>query len=144
MARFKIQDDTGIKKLSSNGGRSQKLLLEYNDNIYKIQICSESHEKQSFGKLSLLNNQNDWTILKVINPKGDYDIDIAYKNNYLKNVFKPIIDDFKKLIKKLSPTIAKEKLSLENLSIVDIMNHLEVAHNALKELSKTDKESQPK
>lgn len=51
MARFKIQDDTGIKELSSNGGRSQKLLLEYNDNIYKIHICSESHEKQSFGKL---------------------------------------------------------------------------------------------
>lgn len=96
---MKILDDSKIRVLHSNGGRNQVILLEHNGILYKINILSESYVSQSYGRLYVLNNNNELTLLKTINPERDYGIDISSRDNYSSNTFDPIINDFKKLIK---------------------------------------------
>lgn len=96
---MKILDNPGIKELKSNGGRNQVMLLEHNGILYKINILSESYESQSYGRLYVLNKNNELTLLKLINPNRDYNIDISYRDSYPSTSFEPIINDFKKLIK---------------------------------------------
>jgi len=99
---MKVIDNSGIKKVHSNGGRIQNILLEHNENTFKIDINSESYEKQSYAKLYVLNSDKKWTLLKAINPLRDYNIDISYRENFSQDSFKSIIQDFKSLIKKLN------------------------------------------
>jgi len=84
-------------KINSNGGVRQDLLLKTSLNLYKIDILSESHEKQSYGKL-YVKDDCGWTLLKNINPKRDYCIDVSYQDKIKKDVFNVIIEDFTDII----------------------------------------------
>jgi len=93
--------NSGIKECSSNGGRKQEILFKTEKNVFKISILSESYTNQSYGSLYILSTDKKWTLLKRINPKTDYRIDISYKNNYDKFAFDPIIKDLKKIAEQL-------------------------------------------
>jgi hypothetical protein len=94
--------NTGIKEIHSNDGKSQEILLKSKKNVFKISILSESYEFQSYGKLYILSTDKKWTLLKKINPKKDYGIELAYKRSYSKNAFEPIINDLTKLAEQLN------------------------------------------
>lgn len=93
-------DDSGIFCVKSNDGKKQNILIEHNNVLYKIEILSESYESQSYGRLLVLTDKNEFNCLKAINPERDYGISLAYRDNYSSNAFERIIKDFESLIKK--------------------------------------------
>lgn len=98
---IEIIDDTGIEKENSNGGRTQTLLMKYNDKYWKLVIHSESYWFQSYIRLYSSQSLENWNLVKQGNPKKDYGLDLSYKNDYKENVFFGIINDYKFLIVKL-------------------------------------------
>lgn len=98
---IELIEDTGIKEIYSNGGRWQNIIFKCKCKClyWKLSILSESYSSQSYIRL-YSGDLNNWTLIKSGNPKKDYGIDIAYRDDYHKDVFKPIIDDYKKLIKR--------------------------------------------
>lgn len=99
---IKLIDDPGIKEKQSNGGRTQTLLFKVGKVFWKLIIHSESYSFQSYIRLYSGDGVNNWIIIKSGNPKKDYNIDIAYHSSYSKLVFNPIIEDYKKIILKMS------------------------------------------
>lgn len=94
-------DNSGIVECYSNSGKKQDILIKsIKGNLYKISILSESYESQSYGNLSI-KDVKGFTLLKQINPKRDYGINLSYSKTYSKDAFKKIISDFKDLIIKI-------------------------------------------
>ena len=98
---IEIIDDTGIEKKNSNGGRTQTLLMKYNDKYWKLVIHSESYWFQSYIKLYSSQSLENWNLVKQGNPKQDYSLDISNRNDYRENIFFGIINDYKFLIARL-------------------------------------------
>lgn len=98
---IEIIDDTGIEMKNSNGGRTQTLLMKYNDKYWKLVIHSESYWFQSYIKLYSSQSLENWNLVKQGNPKQDYNLDISYRNDYRENIFFSIINDYKFLIARL-------------------------------------------
>lgn len=98
---IEVVDDSGIEQEHSNGGRTQTLLMKYNDRYWKLVIHSQSYSFQSYIKLYSSQSLDNWTLIKQGNPKNDYGIDLSYRNDYKENVFYSIINDYKFLIVKL-------------------------------------------
>lgn len=98
--------NTGVVEGYSNGKRTQEIIFKSEKHLYKITICSESYEKQSYAKL-YKKDETGWTVIKAVNPKRDFGIDISYKKNYSQDVFEPIISDFYNLVEKIDkiPTL---------------------------------------
>jgi hypothetical protein len=104
--RFSLKaiKDTGIVKRHSNGGRSQEIIYKnMNGKKFRLLFLSESYDFQSYAKLYMWDEEShQWNIITTANPKRDYNINIAYKNEYSSYAFNPIINDFRKLIKEFS------------------------------------------
>ena len=98
---IEIIDDTGIEKKNSNGGRTQTILMKYNDKYWKLVIHSESYWFQSYIKLYSSQSLENWNLVKQGNPKQDYSLDISNRNDYRENIFFGIINDYKFLIARL-------------------------------------------
>lgn len=98
---IEIIDDTGIEMKNSNGGRTQTILMKYNNTYWKLVIHSESYWFQSYIRLYSSQSLENWNLIKHGNPKKDYDLDLSYRNDYKENVFFGIINDYKLLIVKL-------------------------------------------
>lgn len=98
---IEIIDDTGIEMKNSNGGRTQTILMKYNDKYWKLVIHSESYWFQSYIKLYSSQSLENWNLVKQGNPKQDYNLDISYRNDYRENIFFSIINDYKFLIARL-------------------------------------------
>lgn len=98
---IEIIDDTGIVQENSNGGRTQTILMKYNDTYWKLVIHSESYWFQSYIKLYSSQSLENWNLIKQGNPKRDYRLDISYRSDYKENIFFGIINDYKFLIVKL-------------------------------------------
>lgn len=98
---IEIINDTGIEKKKSNGGRTQTLLMKYNDKYWKLVIHSESYSFQSYIKLYSSQSLENWNLVKQGNPKQDYSLDISNRNDYRENIFFGIINDYKFLIARL-------------------------------------------
>jgi len=106
--KLKTIIDTGIVAYDRNGSRNQKIQIQVNDLLFKIDIHSESYEFQSYARLEILNDEKNWTVLTSNNPKKDFGIDISYQNSYNQNAFKSIINSFESYIKKLVPILEKQ------------------------------------
>ena len=98
---IEIIDDTGIVMKNSNGGRTQTILMKYNNTYWKLVIHSESYWFQSYIRLYSSQSLENWNLIKQGNPKKDYGLDLSYKNDYKENAFFSIINDYKFLIVKL-------------------------------------------
>lgn len=101
--RIKVLDDDGIIEEHSNNGKSQTVLIEYGENLYRIKVHVESYDFQSYAKLWVLDVNKRWTLLKNISPKSEGLVN--FYAPYDQDKFKPIIDKLKALIKKLSKSV---------------------------------------
>ena len=95
-------DDTGIMSTDRNGGRTRTIMYKVNNLFWKLIIHSETYISQSYIKLYSSSTLDNWNLIKIGNPKKDYNIDISYSERFSDNVFDGIIDDYKKLIEKMS------------------------------------------
>ena len=101
--RIKVLDDDGIVEEHSNNGKSQTVLIEYGESLYRIKIHVESYDFQSYAKLYVMDTDKRWTVLKSFQPKT-----MGVTNFYApydKDKFKPMIDKLKEILKKLSKSI---------------------------------------
>ena len=99
---FNLVDDTGIISNDRNGGRTRTVMYKVNNLFWKLIIHSETYISQSYIKLYSSSTLDNWNLIKIGNPKKDYNIDISYSERFSDNVFDGIIDDYKKLIEKMS------------------------------------------
>ena len=99
---FNLLDDTGIMSIDRNGGRTRTIMYKVNNLFWKLIIHSETYISQSYIKLYSSSTLDNWNLIKIGNPKKDYNIDISYSERFSDNVFDGIIDDYKKLIEKMS------------------------------------------
>lgn len=99
---FNLVDDTGIMSTDRNGGRTRTIMYKVNNLFWKLIIHSETYISQSYIKLYSSSTLDNWNLIKIGNPKKDYNIDISYSERFSDNVFDGIIDDYKKLIEKMS------------------------------------------
>ena len=99
---FNLVDDTGIMSTDRNGGRTRTIMYKVNNLFWKLIIHSETYISQSYIKLYSSSTLDNWNLIKNGNPKKDYNIDISYSERFSDNVFDGIIDDYKKLIEKMS------------------------------------------
>ncbi len=99
---FNLLDDTGIMLTDRNGGRTRTIMYKVNNLFWKLIIHSETYISQSYIKLYSSLTLDNWNLIKIGNPKKDYNIDISYSERFSDNVFDGIIDDYKKLIEKMS------------------------------------------
>ena len=99
---FNLLDDTGIMSIDRNGGRTRTIMYKVNNLFWKLIIHSETYISQSYIKLYSSLTLDNWNLIKIGNPKKDYNIDISYSERFSDNVFDGIIDDYKKLIEKMS------------------------------------------
>ena len=99
---FNLVDDTGIMSTDRNGGRTRTIMYKVNNLFWKLIIHSETYISQSYIKLYSSLTLDNWNLIKIGNPKKDYNIDISYSERFSDNVFDGIIDDYKKLIEKMS------------------------------------------
>ena len=99
---FNLLDDTGIMSTDRNGGRTRTIMYKVNNLFWKLIIHSETYISQSYIKLYSSLTLDNWNLIKIGNPKKDYNIDISYSERFSDNVFDGIIDDYKKLIEKMS------------------------------------------
>ena len=99
---FNLLDDTGIMSTDRNGGRTRTIMYKVNNLFWKLIIHSETYISQSYIKLYSSSTLDNWNLIKIGNPKKDYNIDISYSERFSDNVFDGIIDDYKKLIEKMS------------------------------------------
>lgn len=97
---MKVILNEGIKPSSSNGGRFQDVIL-VNDKKekFRIYVLSESHESQSYARLSKWTSEKGWEIITSKNPKRDYGIDISYQSGYSQGSFNRIISDLTAIAK---------------------------------------------
>ena len=95
-------DDTGIILTDRNGGRTRTIMYKVNNLFWKLIIHSETYISQSYIKLYSSLTLDNWNLIKIGNPKKDYNIDISYSERFSDNVFDGIINDYKKLIEKMS------------------------------------------
>ena len=89
---MKTITDSGIIEKHSNNGRTQTLLIEEKNVLFRIVIHIESYDFQSYARLQVMDADRKWTILHSLSLKD-------YKLN------KDMITEFKKFIKKVAPTI---------------------------------------
>lgn len=97
--RFATIESSPIKEQKSNGGRFQTKTFTSGVNTFKIKILSESYESQSYATLSILGD-NGYEVLESYNPKRDFKIDIAYKTDYSKFAFAPILKHLEEIATK--------------------------------------------
>lgn len=106
---LKAIKDTGIIEKNNNGSRDREIIWKnpYGEK-FRVLIHSQSYDFQSYAKVYKWNeSNNEWNIISSANPKRDYGIELAYKQNYSQYAFDPILRDFKKLVKEFS-SIPKE------------------------------------
>jgi len=105
--KHNIIDDTDITEIRSNGGRVKTTLFEIKGILFRIDIKSESHDFQSYARLEILGSDNKWEVLKRMNPKKDFNIDISYQTSPSQKAFDPILSKLIDLAKKLVPMCTK-------------------------------------
>jgi len=89
--KFMTISDSEPQSQRSNGGVSQTILFKSDKHLFKISILSESHKFQSYARLSV-KDASGWTVVQSFNPVDDFNIDISYKTDIDKKVFKRIIN----------------------------------------------------
>ena len=99
---IELIDDSGIVEKHSNGGRTKTIIFKCNDKYWRLIIHSESYDFQSYIRLYSSTTLDNWTLIKSGNPKKDYNISVAYRNDCPDYIFNGIIEDYKEIIKKMS------------------------------------------
>jgi len=100
---MKTITDSGIIEKHSNNGHTQTILIEEKNVLFRIVIHVESYDFQSYAKLQVMDANRKWTIVHSLIPK-DYNLTNFY-SPYSQDKYKIIINDLKKVIKKVAPTI---------------------------------------
>ena len=100
---MKTITDSGIIEKHSNNGHTQTLLIEEKDVLFRIVIHVESYDFQSYARIQVMAADRKWNLLHSLVPK-DYNLTNFY-SPYSEGKYKTIINDLKKVIKKVAPTI---------------------------------------
>ena len=80
---FNLVDDTGIMSTDRNGGRTRTIMYKVNNLFWKLIIHSETYISQSYIKLYSSLTLDNWNLIKIGNPKKDYNIDISYSERFV-------------------------------------------------------------
>ncbi len=76
-------------------------IIAFNNNVFKIEIISEEHQRAGYAKLSLLEPNKKWKLIFFIEPeqmKTGFDLAQYYNNNHFSHLFQ---DDRKTLINQI-------------------------------------------
>jgi hypothetical protein len=97
-----VIDETPIKKLHSNSGRSKTIIFKTRKDKYKLHILAESYEFQSKVVLYIWSDLNkDWNIVKTTNPIKEHNFTFSVSDQYWGHTnFDNIIWDYIKFIEK--------------------------------------------
>jgi len=108
---MKTITNSGIIEKHSNNGHTQTILIEEKNVLFRIVIHVESYDFQSYARLSVMDVDRKWTLLHSVIPK-DFGLTNFY-SPYSEDKYKTIINDLKKVIKKVSPVIVSSTNLLE-------------------------------
>tara|TARA_Y100000034_G_scaffold128809_1_gene184086 strand:- start:5355 stop:5690 length:336 start_codon:yes stop_codon:yes gene_type:complete len=76
-------------------------IIAFNNNVFKIEIISEEHQRAGYAKLSLLEPNKKWKLIFFIEPeqmKTGFDLSQYYNNNNNNNNFSHLFQDDRKTL----------------------------------------------
>lgn len=105
---FNVINDTGIIVLKNGAGFKQNLVIQSGKSVYCIQIVVDDFVKDSYATLKILEKDFTFFTLQKKDLEKDFKLNLFEKIDLKKDAFKPVIDEFKKII--LESSKIKEKL----------------------------------
>lgn len=102
LKKITVIDETPIKELHSNSGRSKNIVFKTQKEKYKLHCHAESYDFQSLVSLYIWSELNkNWNIVKTTNPMKEHNFKFSVsKQHWSDTNFDSIIWDYIKFIEK--------------------------------------------